>query len=39
MKMLKPAGERVLVCHPVCKRVNCSRSDGDDTTLITEVTL
>ena len=39
MKMLKPAGERVLACHPVSKRVNSSRADGDDATLITEVAL
>jgi putative SOS response-associated peptidase YedK len=39
VKMLKPAGERVLACHPVSKRVNSSHADGDDTTLIKEVTL
>ena len=37
--MLKPAGERVLACHPVSKRVNSSRADGDDATLIEKVGL
>jgi len=37
VKMLKPAGERVLACHPVSKRVNSSRADGDDATLIEKV--
>ena len=37
VKMLKPAGERVLACHPVSKRVNSSRADGDDATLIDKV--
>ncbi len=39
VKMLKPAGERVLACHPVSKRVNSSRADGDDATLIDEAAL
>ena len=39
VKILKPAGEQVLACHPVSKRVNSSRADGDDATLITEVAL
>jgi putative SOS response-associated peptidase YedK len=39
VKMLKPAGERVLECHPVSKRVNSSRADGDDATLIEKVDL
>ena len=37
VKMLKPAGERVLACHPVSKRVNSSRADGDDATLVDKV--
>ena len=37
VKMLEPAGERVLACQPVSKRVNSSRADGDDATLIDEV--
>jgi hypothetical protein len=37
--MLKPAGERVLACHPVSKRVNSSRADGDDATLIDKIDL
>jgi putative SOS response-associated peptidase YedK len=37
VKMLKPAGERVLACHPVSKRVNSSRADGDDATLIDKI--
>jgi putative SOS response-associated peptidase YedK len=39
VKMLKPAGERILAVHPVSKRVNSSRADGDDTTLIEKVSL
>ena len=39
VKMLKPAGERVLACRPVSKRVNSSRADGDDATLIEKVGL
>jgi putative SOS response-associated peptidase YedK len=39
VKMLKPAGERVLACHPVSKRVNSSRADGDDATLIEKIDL
>jgi putative SOS response-associated peptidase YedK len=39
VKMLKPAGERVLACHPVSKQVNSSRTDGDDATLIEKVDL
>jgi putative SOS response-associated peptidase YedK len=39
IKMLKPADERVLGCHSVSKRVNSSRADGDDPTLIEEVGL
>jgi putative SOS response-associated peptidase YedK len=39
VKMLKPAGERRLACHAVSKRVNCSRADGDDATLIEHVGL
>jgi putative SOS response-associated peptidase YedK len=34
VKLLKPTGERTLVCHPVSKRVNSSRADSDDATLI-----
>jgi len=34
VKMLKPAGERILACYPVSKRVNSSRADIDDATLI-----
>ena len=37
VKMLKPAGERVLMSRPVSKRVNSSRADGDDATLIDKV--
>jgi hypothetical protein len=37
VKMLKSAGERVLACHLVSKRVNSSRADGDDATLIEKV--
>ena len=37
VKMLKPAGERVLACHLVSKRVNSSRADGDDATLIDKI--
>src|SRR5450759_4708467 len=37
VKMLKPAGERVLACHPVSKRVNSARADGDDATLIEKI--
>ena len=37
VKLLKPAGERILACHPVSKRVNSSRADGGDTTLIDKV--
>jgi putative SOS response-associated peptidase YedK len=36
-KMLKPADERILACHPVSKRVNSSRADGDDATLIERI--
>ena len=39
VKMLKPAGDRVLECRPVSKRVNSSRADGDDATLIKKVDL
>jgi putative SOS response-associated peptidase YedK len=39
VKMLKPAGERILACDPVSKRVNSSRTDGDDATLIEKVDL
>lgn len=39
VKMLKPAGERVLACHPVSKRINSSRADGDDATLIDKVAI
>jgi hypothetical protein len=39
VKMLKPAGERVLACQPVSKRVNSSRADGDDATLIDKIDL
>ena len=39
VKMLKPAGERVLAVHPVSKRVNSSRADGDDATLIEKIDL
>jgi putative SOS response-associated peptidase YedK len=39
VKMLKPAGERVLACHPVSKRVNSSRADSDDATLIEKADL
>jgi putative SOS response-associated peptidase YedK len=38
-KMLKPTHERVLACHPVSKRVNSSRADADDATLIEKVNL
>ena len=37
VKMLKPAGERILASYPVSKRVNNSRADGDDATLIDNV--
>jgi hypothetical protein len=37
--MLKPAGERVLACHRASKRVNNSRADGNDATLIEKVDL
>lgn len=37
VKMLKPADERVLACHPVSSRVNSSRADGDDATLVDKV--
>jgi putative SOS response-associated peptidase YedK len=39
VKMLKPVGERVLACQPVSKRVNSSRADGDDATLIDKIGL
>jgi putative SOS response-associated peptidase YedK len=39
VKMLKPAGERILACHPVSKRVNSSRADDDDATLIDKIDL
>jgi putative SOS response-associated peptidase YedK len=39
LKMLKPAGERVLLCHPVSKRVNSSRANDDDATLIEKIGL
>jgi putative SOS response-associated peptidase YedK len=32
--LMKPADERVLQKWPVSKRVNSSRADGDDATLI-----
>jgi putative SOS response-associated peptidase YedK len=34
VKLLKPTGERTLVCHLVSKQVNSSRADSDDATLI-----
>jgi putative SOS response-associated peptidase YedK len=34
--LMKPAGEKVLQKWPVSKRVNSSRADGDDATLIEE---
>ena len=37
VKMLKPAGERILTCQPVSKRVKSSRADGDDATLIEKI--
>jgi putative SOS response-associated peptidase YedK len=37
IKMLKPTGERTLACQPVSKRVNSSRADGDDATLIEKI--
>jgi putative SOS response-associated peptidase YedK len=39
VNMLKPAGERILASHPVSKRVNTSRADGDDATLIEKIDL
>ena len=39
VNMLKPAGERVRECHPFSKRVNSSRADSDDATLIEKVDL
>jgi putative SOS response-associated peptidase YedK len=35
--LLKPAGEKVLQKWPVSMRVNSSRADGDDATLIDSV--
>jgi putative SOS response-associated peptidase YedK len=35
--VLKPAPERMLQMWPVSKRVNSSRADGDDATLIDKV--
>jgi putative SOS response-associated peptidase YedK len=35
--MLKPAGERTLVCHPVSTRVNSSRADETDAALIKDI--
>ena len=35
--LMKPAGEDVLQTWPVSKRVNSSRTDGDDATLINKV--
>jgi putative SOS response-associated peptidase YedK len=37
VEILKPAAEELLNKHPVSKRVNSSRTDGDDPTLIEEV--
>ena len=37
LEILKPAAERLLVKQPVSKRVNSSRADGDDATLIEPV--
>jgi putative SOS response-associated peptidase YedK len=37
LKMLRPAGERILTRHAVSKRVNSSRTDGDDATLISSI--
>jgi putative SOS response-associated peptidase YedK len=37
LNMLKPAGERTLSRRPVSKRVNSSRADGDDASLIEAV--
>ena len=37
LKMFKPAGERILACYPVSKRVNNSRADGDDAILIEKI--
>ncbi len=34
---MKPAAEDVLQMWPVSKRVNSSRADGDDATLVEEV--
>jgi putative SOS response-associated peptidase YedK len=37
LEILKPAAERVLQKHQVSKRVNSSRTNGDDATLIEPV--
>lgn len=34
LKMLRPTAERTLMSHPVSKRVNSSRTSGDDASLI-----
>ena len=39
LKLLKPAGEKVLNKHPVSKRVNRARTSDADETLIEEVAL
>jgi putative SOS response-associated peptidase YedK len=37
LELLRPAAEDLLNKHPVSKRVNSSRADGDDATLIEEI--
>jgi putative SOS response-associated peptidase YedK len=38
-KLMRPAGENVLQKWPVSKRVNSSRADSDDATLIEPINL
>jgi putative SOS response-associated peptidase YedK len=38
-KLMRPAGEKVLQKWPVSKRVNSSRADGDDASLIEQINL
>jgi putative SOS response-associated peptidase YedK len=38
-ELLKPAADNVLQRWPVSKRVNSSRADGDDATLIDKIEL
>jgi hypothetical protein len=37
LRMLRPAGERILARHSVSKQVNGSRANGDDAILIEKI--